>query len=166
SLAGLNVELFRGICANRGARNRPGWLILAMLVFVGGCSREPKLVAVTGTVKIDGKPADKVLVNFWPADGGAKNFTTRHAVGISDAQGRFALFCSGGAEGLEAGEYKVTLSRPVAGGKAVQTSATIKAEGVGTVESIPARYLKPADSPISASVSETNHDFVFEVSLK
>src|SRR5437763_17014110 len=51
---------------------RAGMCLAVALAAAAGCSREPKLVPVTGTVKLDGKPVDGVRVYFLPTDQSAK----------------------------------------------------------------------------------------------
>jgi hypothetical protein len=125
------------------------------------------MIPVKGQVNIDHKPVANVIVYFWPDVSTKENFATRHGMGQTDAKGRFVLKCgrASGADGIEAGSYHVTFSRPVApGGKAV--SAYTKPEQRGTVESIPKPYndhANPKNSPSTAIVSETQKDFVFEL---
>jgi len=137
-----------------------------VLVVIAGCSGQPTIVPVTGAVSIDGKPTDKVLVNFYPADGSAHNFGSRHGIGITDAQGKFKLICSGGLEGLEAGKYKVTFSRPVVRGRAALADANFKPEESGTVESIPKQYTQPETTPESVTLASYGGDLQFALNTQ
>jgi len=143
---------------------RRGWPLLvgAILAVTAGCSRAPVLVPVTGTVRIDGRPTGAVQVIFYPADGSADRFTTRHGLGITDADGNFRIVCSCG-DGIEAGQYKVAFSRPVVRGRPALTSLTNKPEGPGTVESIPEAYRKPETTPVSVTVPSGGGAFPLEV---
>lgn len=137
-------------------------LVLAVAV-ISGCGGEPPVVPVTGVVRVDGKLLDKVLVNFYPADETAKHFGVRHAIGITDAQGRFKLICSGGVEGIAAGQYKVTFSRPVVRGQAALTDANSKPEQSGTVESMPKDYTQPQTTPVTVTIDKGGGELTLEV---
>lgn len=137
------------------------------VAILAGCNRAPVLVPVTGLVKIDGKPARAVMVYFWPGDDAPENFPTRHAIGISDAQGRFKLQCSaGGVDGIEAGTYRVTFSKPVARSGKEMTSPNVKPDELGAVESLPPKYTDKDKTDQTATVSKESTDFVFELSSK
>ncbi len=60
-------------------------LLLGIVVLVCGCGSGPKLVPVSGTVNLDGKPLSDATVNFLFTD------YPRPAVGRTDASGKFAL---------------------------------------------------------------------------
>jgi hypothetical protein len=139
---------------------------LCFAILLSGCGSEPPVVPVTGTVHVDGKPTEKVLVNFYPADSSPQHFGVRHAIGITDAQGKFKLICSGGLEGIAAGNYKVTFSRPVIRGRAALTDANAKPEESGTVESMPKNYTHPDTTPVSITIPKVGGDFVLEVKTK
>src|SRR5262245_51624881 len=94
------------------------WVILAIASLAAGCGGEPDLLRVTGTVKIDGRPAEGVQVSFWPADAAGRNSRYRFALGMTGRDGRFEAR-SVSEKGIEAGDYKVTFSRSIAGGKVV-----------------------------------------------
>jgi len=126
----------------------------------------PRMYQVTGLVTVNGKPADLVAVYFWPADMTTRrNFMFRNATGTTDGQGRFALKSGAGSDGIAAGEYKVTFSRPMIRGKAV-TAITRKSSATGAVESIPVQYCEPDQTPVTATVSNKQQDFTFDVPVK
>jgi hypothetical protein len=126
----------------------------------------PRLYQVTGLVTVNGKPADLVAVCFWPTDMTTRrNFMYRNATGTTDGQGRFALKSGAGSEGIAAGEYKVTFSRPMVRGKAV-TATIRKSSATGAVESIPVQFCEPEQTPLTATVSDKQRDFTFDVPLK
>jgi hypothetical protein len=126
----------------------------------------PRMYQVTGTVTVNGKPADLVAVYFWPADmTSRRNFMFRNATGTTDGQGKFALKSGAGSEGIAAGDYKVTFSRPMVRGKAVSATAR-KSSTTGATESIPVQYCEPDQTPVTATVSDKHRDFTFDVPLK
>ncbi|HEY1376058.1 MAG TPA: hypothetical protein VGF55_04660 [Gemmataceae bacterium] len=137
--------------------------VLALAAAAAGCSGDPKLVPVTGTVKLDGKPVEGVRVYFWPTDMTAKSFQNRMAIGFSDKTGRFALKGTNG-DGIATGDYKVTFARPMARGKA--SDPNLKAEETGAHETLKPEYTDQDKTKQTATVSEASHDFVFELSTK
>src|SRR5436305_1919061 len=88
-------------------------LVAVVLVSVGlvGCSQS-ETVAVTGTVTVNGKPADQVEVAFNPKKEG------RLTTGVTDAEGRFTLSTAKANDGAIPGEYVVTLGEYYPPGKA------------------------------------------------
>ncbi len=102
------------------SRRLVGWLSVVSLLFVAGCSSDikppPKLpdtVKVTGTVTLDGKPAEGVSVRFAPrTDKGYHG-----AMGRTDASGNYELSTDIGNEksrsGVIPGDYIIFLSRLV-----------------------------------------------------
>lgn len=97
-----------------------GCLSAASLLFVAGCSSDlkppPKLpdtVKVTGTVTLDGKPADGVTIRFAPTV--EKGY--HGATGQTDASGKYELNTDIGngksRPGVIPGDYLIFLSRLV-----------------------------------------------------
>lgn len=87
------------------------WLLAALAVGCGGNSDDfiddrlamlERLVPVSGTVKVGGKPLAGVVLTFLP-----KEWTS--SLGETDADGRFELQTAG-RPGALPGEYKVALS--------------------------------------------------------
>jgi hypothetical protein len=144
-------------------RTRAGLWAVA-LAAAAGCGGEPKLVPVTGLVKLDGKPVEGVRVYFWPVDMSAKSFQSRMAIGFTGPDGRYALRGTNG-DGIAAGDYKVTFARPMARGKTT-AAANLKAEETGAKETLKPEYTDQDKTKQTATVSETSHDFVFELSSK
>ncbi len=80
-----------------------------MVLGLGGCSKDPKLVPVTGTVTLDKKPLSGALVTFVPMGStpGTGSF------GRTKADGTYQLVAYRGGAGAVAGQYKVTISKRV-----------------------------------------------------
>ncbi len=134
-------------------------------VFLVGCSSSPPpLHQVTGTVTINGKPARAVKVYFYPADGAEDNWTTRHSLAETDADGRFQL-----AKGIEAGEYKVLFSQFVDQRGIPVGSGEDKPDEFGAVhDRIPHPYSDHSNylnSPETRTVSAEETDFTFSLSF-
>ena len=83
-------------------------LLLVSILFLGfaGCSSSPRLVPVTGSVTVGGKPAVGAIVMFHPADPAAAT-----ASAVAEADGTFKIV-SGGEPGILAGKYQVTVMWP------------------------------------------------------
>lgn len=77
-------------------------VVLAGLVGCGDAG--PKMAEVEGTLKLKGKPLDKIQVEFWPVAGAPRS------MGVTDAQGRFALTTDDGKRtGARVGTHKIVL---------------------------------------------------------
>lgn len=71
---------------------------------LAGCGRGPELAEVEGTVTLNGKPLDKVRVEFHPAGEGPR------ATAVTDANGRYVLTSDDrGRAGATVGPNKVAL---------------------------------------------------------
>lgn len=69
-----------------------------------GCNRGPELAEVEGTVTLNGKPLEKVRVEFHPAGEGPR------ATAVTDANGKYVLMSDGGGRaGAVVGSNKVVL---------------------------------------------------------
>jgi hypothetical protein len=146
-----------------------GTVLVVALLALGCGGGPPTMLPVKGQVMIEHKPAANVTVYFWPDASTKDNFATRHAMGQTDATGQFVLKCSrGGLEGIEAGDYHVTFSKPIsAEGRPIVGFE--KPEQSGTIESIPRPYndhANPKNSPSTASVSSGSQEFVFDLPAK
>lgn len=131
------------------SRRSVGWLLVSSLLFVAGCSSDikppPKLpdtVIVTGTVTLDGKPAEGVTVRFAPRlDKGYHG-----AVGRSDASGKYELNTDIGYEksrpGVIPGDYIIFVSRLVKpDGSLVPADSKEPPMMSGARDTIPLKYL-------------------------
>tara|TARA_R110002111_G_C5872360_1_gene361642 strand:- start:360 stop:818 length:459 start_codon:yes stop_codon:yes gene_type:complete len=115
-------------------------LMTGMVTGCGGHSPEvpDALIPVTGTVKLDGKPAANITVFFNPgkATGGTGGY------GVTDHEGKYSVTHRSNQPGIEAGEYIVTFSKmglpdgsPIPEGK--------DAADVGARELLPDKYTNP-----------------------
>ena len=80
-----------------------------LCLLVTGCG-EPGIgaIPVQGTVKVDGKPMEGVMVIFHPDSEGG-----RAAAGRTDANGVYKLTTEIAGDGALAGSYKISLSKHV-----------------------------------------------------
>jgi hypothetical protein len=85
-----------------------GAIVLLAGVALAGCGPRVKLVPVEGTVKINGKPAANISIQFMPdAMQGGKGPTS---FGTTDAAGKFRLQTNDGQEGAVVGPHRVVLT--------------------------------------------------------
>jgi hypothetical protein len=137
-----------------------GWTLA--VAAAAGCAGEPALVPVTGSVKVDGQLAEGVQVSFWPADAAGKASRNRFAVGMTGRDGRFEVRTFS-EKGLEPGEYKVTFTRSVDGGKVITDR---KKKATHSRQTLPERYADQDKTDVTARVTKDSHDFVFDLSSR
>jgi hypothetical protein len=90
-------------------RQKLAHLALAGLLFgLAGCSGDVVLTPVTGVVKIDGKAASGIMVQFMPDIN--RGGTGPTSFGTSDVSGNFTLKTYDGRPGAAVGPHLVTLS--------------------------------------------------------
>jgi hypothetical protein len=90
-------------------------LVLGTLL-VAGCN-DGKLARypVTGTVLVDGRPAEGAMVIFCPV-GGSEELQKQRPFAFTGPDGRFELTTYGETDGCPSGEYKVLLQWPSSSG--------------------------------------------------
>ncbi|MCL2622109.1 MAG: hypothetical protein FWD31_00470 [Planctomycetaceae bacterium] len=141
---------------------------VCLFVLCSGCGpKQIKTYRVEGTIIIDGKPAENVLVTFVPKMDGKG----LQASGVTDAQGVYKLTSVGGKQygGAAVGDYVVTLSKreakpldkpfvePISGKEFTETF----------IELMPISYRNAARSPLSATVNAgENKGFDFDIKIK
>ncbi len=80
---------------------------LLFCVVLTGCpggTDYPDLGTVSGTVTIDGKPTENIVVQFVPVAGG------RTSVGVTDSRGYYELEYAADAKGAAVGKHQVALA--------------------------------------------------------
>lgn len=118
-----------------------GCLVLASVI--GGCSSDYdglQKYPVTGTVLVDGKPAGEVRVYFVKVGAGGTS-NADYPVGVTDADGRFALSTNGKNDGAVAGDYVVLFEWP-------------EANGPGAKDRLVGKYMNAAESEHRVTISE------------
>jgi hypothetical protein len=88
-----------------------GLITLGAFCFVGCGDGKVRRYPVNGVVSIDGKPTQGVMVLFFP-QGGSEEFQRIRPMGITVADGKFALNTFGNNDGVPAGQYKVLFTWP------------------------------------------------------
>ena len=83
---------------------------LCLFVALTGCGRaasdRPKLIPVSGTVTLDGKPLSGAVVQFIPTGSTRGN----GASGCADKAGKYELTAARGGKGTPVGEYRVVIA--------------------------------------------------------
>ncbi len=102
--------------------------VLMILIGLVGCGDgRPTIVPIKGTVTLNGKPAEGVLLGFEPQ--GISGYQ-RPSVATSDSQGQFTVSTYGNGDGLPVGKFIVTafkrelVGKPPAGFNSEDTPQT------------------------------------------
>jgi hypothetical protein len=129
-------------------------LPLFVLVILAGCNRGPKMTSVTGKVIYNGRPLEFGVVMFQPSSG-------QPAQGDIQPDGTFNLSTYHLNDGAVLGKHKIRIAcyesmRP----------GTARGPGERTLGKplVPEKYTLFDQSGLTADVSETNHEFTFELS--
>ena len=136
-------------------------------LFLFGCGNNNPLgvVRVTGTVTLDGQPAEGVTVLFVPTSAEG-----RTASGISDSNGRFSLTAAGADFGAGAipGEYIPTFSKTEMEGTGLseeEFARRFPGDSANLIHLIPQRYASSRTSGFEAVNVERGgrNQFAFEL---
>ena len=150
-------------------------LLTASLGLLIGCehSSTTAVIPATGVLKINGQPAEGVLVQFIPAADLGPNCPT--SSGITDEEGKFTLVTSDHREGAVAGHGTVTLidinqTRTEARGQEVITATSESPESptppADSRVRIPARYAIANKDSLKAEVKEDGTPIELEITSK
>lgn len=125
---------------------------LSLALPLSGCggTSGPELAEVSGTVTIDGKPAEGVRVNFMPDAGGRASSAT------TDADGSYTLAYSSESSGAVVGAHKVTITPPEPG---VEADTAVTNEPL-TDKSIPQEYLE-MKKPVEVKAGSNTIDLTY-----
>ena len=138
--------------------------MLSTLTILTGCSSEPSRYSVSGTVNINGAPGALVVVRFVPETEGAG----MGGSGYTDQAGKFTIGGTGPNSGMPGGNYKVTFSQTLVGGKPTLAGSGGKKEELQPTEkeALPEDYRNPAKTPFSAKVGSGDNNFTFDIKTK
>ncbi len=134
------------------------FFLLASIVTVGcgGSADEgPQVVAVTGTVTINGAPVKGAGVSFRP-DESQGNKTGFIPGGTTDAAGKYELSATASKKGAPPGWYKVVVMPP---------SAPPGSDKVVEVPEYNAKFQDPAKTDLVFEVKESSEPLVFDIQL-
>ena len=118
--------------------------MLMVLFGLSGCSKDPKIVPVSGTVLMDGRPLTYGHVQVLPTG-------WRPASGRLDANGRFTLTTNASNDGCPVGTHTVV----------ILASESISPEK--TKWHAPARYADPATSNLTVTITGPTDDLKIEI---
>jgi hypothetical protein len=129
-----------------------GSVTVLLLFAVVGCTKS-EMVPVTGTLTLNGQPADNATVLFNPDGPG------RMATGYTDASGKFALSTAAPSDGAMPGNYVVTL-----GEHYTDKAPAMPPPGQPLPMRFPQQYGDPAKSPLKVTVERgAKNDFPFDI---
>jgi hypothetical protein len=140
-----------------------GILAISLGVLSGCGDGGPRVVSVEGTVKLDGKPLDKILVEFLPTSDGQRSF------GETDSEGHFKLTTDDGKRnGATVGRHKVTLKdTAVLGGKFMGRKGEDMNMSEGRKSRIANSFTSPDTSTLSVTVDASKkNQFDLEATAK
>jgi hypothetical protein len=126
--------------------------LLAAFVAASGCGKKGLVCyPVNGSVNIDGKAADGVMVIFCPVGGSPEVQKTR-PFGFTASDGKFELTTDKKGDGAAPGEYKVLAQWPA---KSSSNSGASRSTGGDRLQG---RYMNLEKSQITATVKEGSND--------
>ncbi len=139
-------------------------IALCFSPIVGCGASGPRIVPVEGTVKLDGKSLDKILVEFWPTTDGPRSF------GETDSDGHFKLTTDDGKrDGASVGVHKVTLKdTAVLGGKFMgRKGEEIADMSAGRKSRIAGKFSGPDTSKLTVTIDASKkNQFDLEATAK
>jgi hypothetical protein len=99
------------------------WVVAGVVVCLGcGSRNDSGTFPVTGTVTVNGAPAEGVAVSFIPDGAGPS------AVGVTDESGKYSLTTTSKDDGAMPGRYQVTLAKYDSGQAAAPETEQVHAD--------------------------------------
>ena len=127
--------------------SRTAVLVIALVTLIPGCRKKaPEFGHVTGVVRIDGKPRDRLLVRFLP-DPEKGNTWPINATGKTDAQGKYSLvyaYEDKEGSGAPVGWHRVLIEDPAL--------SQVPQGRAPPPQIIPPAYNSPASTPLIKEV--------------
>lgn len=129
--------------------------LAASLGLLAGCGGgKPSIAAVSGVVKVDGKPYPNAYVTFQPVGDAGNPNPGRGSMGITDENGKFTLKYDDGSPGAVVGKHivRITSMQPADDparfkGKVSDTGSDDGDDPTGANSALAARGLKPEVIP-------------------
>lgn len=127
-------------------------LLVLGLTLIGCGKGGPTLVPVTGSVTVDGKPANGATLIFHPTDKEMKLIPAA----TTDESGKFKLATSA-QEGVPVGSYDVTVTWP---DPSVQPTPAQKLQGLGELgpDLLSGKYQKKGASGLKADITSSTKE--------
>jgi hypothetical protein len=124
------------------------------VVAIAGCG-EKNWATVNGTVTVNGSPIGPGTIMFEPT--GSADPRARSGIGNFKEDGKYSIRSAGGRDGVPAGQYTVLID-----GKPAESSGDEHVVA-STVTRIPAKYLNPATSGLTATLKEGENTVDFDL---
>lgn len=80
-------------------------MLAVLCMLLAGCGEEFQTAEVSGTIKVDGKPAPGLMIQFEPEDGSGTRLPP--SIGYTNAEGQYALVRPGRKTGTVVGKHTV-----------------------------------------------------------
>ncbi len=135
-------------------------LVVSLIV---GCSGGIRVVPVDGVVTKDGKPLEKVMVEFWPESDGFRSF------GETNSEGKFVLTTHDGErKGATVGSHRIVLKdSAVLGDKFMGRAGENVDMSKGRKPRFGQNYMNSESTPLRAEVTVgATNNFPIEISGK
>lgn len=137
-------------------------LVMASVALVGCGGKKsvpgrPKTVPVKVTVLYRGVPVAEANVQFLPEGSG------NAATGVTDANGVGRLTTFDQNDGAVPGKYRVTIRKSLQVGGSNSSDPDAPPVPATYREELPAKYMAPETSGLTAEVSESQKEFTFEL---
>lgn len=129
-------------------------LLIAWVALVAGCG-EKNWATVNGTVMVNGTPIGPGTIMFEPTGSGDPR--ARSGIGNFKEDGKYVVRSAGGRDGIPAGEYQVLID-----GKPAESSGDEFVDPA-RITKIPAKYLNPSTSGLTASLEAGENTVDFDL---
>jgi hypothetical protein len=137
-----------------------GWLCASVIFLGPGCRSHSQLAPVSGVVRLDGRPTEKLSVTFFPAAGRAANGVTGH-------DGRFVLATYKPGDGALIGTHTITIATMLDPPIALPTDLAKAKRTTQRIALIPAKYGDIRTTDLKRAVeADRNNEFEFDISSK
>jgi hypothetical protein len=136
------------------------WLWVTVLSVSLGCRSHSGLAPVSGLVRLNGQPTEKLSVTFYPASGRAAN-------GVTGRDGRFVLTTYKSGDGALLGTHIVTIATMLDPPVALPTDLAKAKQAGQPVPPVPAKYSDIRTTDLKRDVvGDGTNQFEFDISSK
>jgi len=115
----------------------------------GGCGSGTSLVPVTGTITVDGSPAEGAVILFHPDESENKSISSA----VANSDGAFSPVTDS-EPGLPVGRYKLSVRWPDPSVKPTETEIMLGTDSMGE-DLLKGRYVSKDKSALTAEVTST-----------
>jgi hypothetical protein len=122
-------------------------LTIGLPLFTGCGDGKLPLYPVTGTIMVDGKPADGAMVIFCPLESSSPELRKERPFGTTGPDGKFKLTTFLQDDGIPLGEYKVLVQWIPAG-------AAYDERAGGGADRLRGRYMNLEKTPLQTTITK------------